>query len=182
MDEIKQDISSFRYEMLNHISVRQMETMENKDRLDRLFGKLDTVLLHQKQLLRAVAAGAQLHEDSVVTQKSSLSTNTDSSVSSASTGSVTTDEEEDTSATGVARFKKATSSVKSMKKIPEEFTRRDTDNNKISPSKKDGNLIRQEGFGSSVEEDTFTEAVEVMDVRVRVMTSPNHKVISDDRL
>ena len=166
--------------MLNHISVRQMETMGNKDRLDRLFGKLDTVLLHQKQLLRAVAAGARMHEDSVVTQKSS--TNTDSSVSSASTGSVTTDEEEDTSATGVARFKKATSSVKSMKKIPEEFTRRDTDNNEISPSKKDGNLIRQEGFGSSVEEDTFTEPVDVRDVRVRVMTSPNHKVISDDRL
>ena len=85
--------------MLNHISVRQMETMENKDRLDRLFGKLDSVLLHQKQLLRAVAAGAQVHDDSVVTKKSSLSTNTDSSVSSASTGSVTTDEEEDTSAT-----------------------------------------------------------------------------------
>ena len=69
-----------------------------------------------------------------------------------------------------------------MKKIPEEFTRRDTDNNKISTSKKDGNLIRQEGFRSSVEEDTFTEPAEVRDVRVRVMMSPNHKVISDDRL
>ena len=50
-------------------------------------------------------------------RKGSLSTNTDSSVSSSSTGSVATDEEEDTSPTGVARFKKATSSVKSMKRF-----------------------------------------------------------------
>jgi len=53
-DEIKQDISSFRYEMLNHISVRQIETMENKERLDRLSTKMDQILHHQTELMHAL--------------------------------------------------------------------------------------------------------------------------------
>ncbi|XP_060593338.1 short transient receptor potential channel 7-like isoform X2 [Ruditapes philippinarum] len=51
-DEIKQDISSFRYEMLNHIAVRQLETTDNKERLEKLYAKMDTIVNQQKLVLK----------------------------------------------------------------------------------------------------------------------------------
>ena len=158
--------------------------MENKDRLDRLFGKLDNVLMQQKQLLRAVASGAHTSDDSVVTSTSSNSTNKESVCSSSSNAFSNADDEEDAFMASVSRFAKTKSSVKSMKQIPEEsyVTKSEVDDIRISPTKKDGNLKRQEGMGSSAEDDAFSEGVEVRDVRVCIMTSPNHKAKKDDHL
>lgn len=53
-DEIKQDISSFRYEMLNHLTMRQREAKETFDRVDLLNHKVETLLQQQRLLLNAL--------------------------------------------------------------------------------------------------------------------------------
>ncbi|KAJ8303131.1 hypothetical protein KUTeg_019527 [Tegillarca granosa] len=53
-DEIKQDISSFRYEMLNHLTMRQREAKETVDRVDLLNHKVETLLQQQRLLLNAL--------------------------------------------------------------------------------------------------------------------------------
>ncbi|KAL5021904.1 hypothetical protein ScPMuIL_001059, partial [Solemya velum] len=55
-DELKQDISSFRYEMLNHLSMRQKEMKDNTDKLEYLHDKVDSLIHQQHSLLQ------QLHQ------------------------------------------------------------------------------------------------------------------------
>ncbi|WAR13619.1 TRPC6-like protein, partial [Mya arenaria] len=77
-----QDISSFRYEMLNHISVRQNETAENKDRLDKLTSKMDLILTQQLQLLRLMGEKPSLQES--LSSTSTLSCDRDTYIGNAS--------------------------------------------------------------------------------------------------
>ncbi|XP_052816254.1 short transient receptor potential channel 7-like isoform X3 [Mya arenaria] len=97
-DEIKQDISSFRYEMLNHISVRQNETAENKDRLDKLTSKMDLILTQQLQLLRLMGEKPSLQES--LSSTSTLSCDRDTYIgsslerSASVTSSILEDDEE----------------------------------------------------------------------------------------
>lgn len=42
--------------MLNHISVRQMETAENRERLDKLYSKIDDILNKQADIMRHLGA------------------------------------------------------------------------------------------------------------------------------
>ncbi|KAL4235161.1 anthranilate synthase component II [Mactra antiquata] len=78
-DEIKQDISSFRYEMLNHISVRQLETVDNKERLDKLYSKLDSIMNQQKMLMSAIGGKSGVALQSAESQDSSFSRSTTAS-------------------------------------------------------------------------------------------------------
>ena len=191
-DEIKQDISSFRYEMLNHISVRQMETTDNKERLDRLYNKIDAVLLQQKQLARAVSANTfGTDESNVLQQKESLATtHSDSSctIRSVSTGTSSVSESEDeTTMADMQKFKRAAVSVKSLKRIPEERRKSDSETSKgspkLTPTKRQTSLMRQDGIASSsTEEEAPDPSVEVKDVKVHVMTSPNRKYSKDEHL
>lgn len=186
-DEIKQDISSFRYEMLNHISVRQMETAENKDRLDRLYNKIDSVLLQQKQLARVVSSGVFGTDESNIELKESLSSHSDSQSTmrtcSTATSSFADDDDEITKA-DLQRFKKATASVKSLKEIPEERSKSEPEvpkySPKPSPTKRSASLKRQDGMSSSTEDSTGS-SVEVRDVQVHVMTSPHRSLSKDER-
>ncbi|XP_069113153.1 short transient receptor potential channel 7-like isoform X2 [Argopecten irradians] len=54
-DEIKQDISSFRYEMLNHLSQRQRESKDTYERVDNLEYKIDTLIQQQTMWLKALS-------------------------------------------------------------------------------------------------------------------------------
>ncbi|OWF36590.1 Short transient receptor potential channel 7 [Mizuhopecten yessoensis] len=54
-DEIKQDISSFRYEMLNHLTQRQREAKEIFDRVDTMEYKMDTLMQQQSLWLKAIS-------------------------------------------------------------------------------------------------------------------------------
>lgn len=53
-DELKQDISSFRYEMLNHLSRSQRETKDNTRRLDVLQDNLANLIVLQNAVLKTV--------------------------------------------------------------------------------------------------------------------------------
>ncbi|XP_067652080.1 short transient receptor potential channel 7-like isoform X1 [Haliotis asinina] len=53
-DELKQDISSFRYEMLNHLSVRNRESTDTGNALDKLNDKIDRLAQQQEVLLRRI--------------------------------------------------------------------------------------------------------------------------------
>ena len=191
-DEIKQDISSFRYEMLNHISVRQMETTDNKDRLDRLYNKIDSVLLHQKQLARAVSANAfGTDESNVLQQKEPVTASRSDSSStnrSSSTGtSSVTEDDDDTTTVDMQKFKRAAASVKSLKQIPEERGRSESEISKgepkLSPTKRQTSLMRQDGVtSSSVEDESTDPSIEVRDVKVHVITSPNRRYSKDEHL
>ena len=178
--------------MLNHISVRQMETTENKDRLDRLYNKIDAVLLQQKQLARAVSASAIGTDESNVSQKEPLTTllsDSSSTIRSSSTGaSSLSEEDEDTTSVDMQKFKRATASLKeSLKQIPEERRKSEAEipkySPKLSPPKREASLIRQDGVAtSSVEEDLTGSSVEVRDIKVHVMTSPNRNYSKDEHL
>lgn len=187
-DEIKQDISSFRYEMLNHISVRQMETMENKDRLDRLYGKIDAVLLQQKQLVRIVSSGVTSADDSSkLAPTDSVSSCSDSTRSTSTVASSVSEDDDETTMADMQRFKKATASIKSMKKIPEERSKTEADEPKLSPkrgpSKREESLKRQNVVGSITEDDpAMTEAVAARDIKVHVITSKTHQQTKDEHL
>lgn len=50
--------------MLNHIAVRQLETADNKDRIERIFGKMDQLLIQQKLLLKTAGFRSFQSEDS----------------------------------------------------------------------------------------------------------------------
>lgn len=49
--------------MLNHISVRQMETSDNRERLDRMYLKMDTIMEQQGHILRLLGDRAHAHEE-----------------------------------------------------------------------------------------------------------------------
>lgn len=172
-DEIKQDISSFRYEMLNHINVREMDTIGTKDKLDRLYGKLDSVIVQQKQLVRSLSTS----DESNATRKYFLSTWHDSIRSSTDTESLYTYKDEDDDDAVIPRFKKTAASMKSIKSDCDERIKSEIDKTKLSPkcipSKRDEMLKRQDVIGSSLEEDTTDELVGIGDIEVRVITSSN---------
>lgn len=174
--------------MLNHISVRQMETMENKDRLDRLYGKIDAVLLQQKQLVRIVSSGVTSTDDSSkLAPTDSVSSCSDSTRSTSTAASSVSEDDDETTMADMQRFKKATASIKSMKKIPEERSKTEADEPKLSPkrspSKREGSLKRQNGVGSLTEDDSvMTEAVTARDIKVHVITSPTHQQTKDEHL
>ncbi|KAK3600930.1 hypothetical protein CHS0354_004139 [Potamilus streckersoni] len=65
-DEIKQDISSFRFEMLNHVSVRQQEIEVVKAKLEKVTSKIDRLLSQMPQFM-----ANNLSTDSAITVTSS---------------------------------------------------------------------------------------------------------------
>ena len=62
--------------MFNLVSVRQMENRKTKERLDRLYGKLDSIVMHQKQLVRMVSSGLSVPDDAIQLLKDLFSTRT----------------------------------------------------------------------------------------------------------
>ncbi|XP_050397743.2 short transient receptor potential channel 7 isoform X2 [Patella vulgata] len=74
-DEIKQDISSFRYEMLNHISVRQAEEKRQSDRLEKLSDRLEIMAQQQDLILRRLLKTVGKLEDNKVIENPSDSKN-----------------------------------------------------------------------------------------------------------
>ena len=176
-DEIKQDISSFRYEMLNHINVKRDDNAVDKDKMDRLTGKLDAVLITQKELAR----GLSISDESNATRQYFLSTGSDSMRSSTETESLNTykgDDDDMMFIDGTPRLTKL-SSVKRKFRSQQSETKPDSPLDsqpdikqllpKAIPLKRDEMLKRQEVIGSSIDEDITEEAVGMSDIEVRVV-------------
>lgn len=167
-DEIKQDISSFRYEMLNHLNVRRDDNTVAKDKMDRLYGKIDSVIVQQKELAR----GLSISDDSNTTTKFFFSTNSESIRSSTDTESLNTykgDDEDNIASNGTPRLKKLSSVIRKVKPGCEEM-KKDAEHTEqcpnALPSKREEMLKRQEVIGCSLEEDSAEDAIQMNDIQL----------------
>ena len=163
--------------MLNHINIRRDDNVGAKDKMDRLTGKLDAVLVQQKELVR----GLSISDESNATRQYFLSTCSDSMRSSTETESLNTykgDDDDTMFIDGTPRLKKL-SSIRRKLKSEQSETKPDSpldtqpDNAQLIPKnipvKRDEMLKRQEVIGSSIEEDATEEAVGMNDIEVRVL-------------
>ncbi|XP_045191556.2 short transient receptor potential channel 7-like isoform X1 [Mercenaria mercenaria] len=143
-DEIKQDISSFRYEMLNHIAVRQLETTDNKERLEKLYSTMDAMLTQQKLIMKMTG-------DRSFTSSEDSSEQAGSTLSRSVSSSVYSDDD-----TGMVSKKRSPTS--SLKDIPEEDKSDTAAGDSKKPTKTNlFDKIREDIFRrqSSFDRDTF---------------------------
>ena len=171
-DEIKQDISSFRYEMLNHVSVRQMETMETKERLDRLYGKLDSIVMHQKQLVRMVSSGLSVPDDAIQPLKDLFSTSTESFRSSIGMDSFTREDvdDDDAIADGITFTVKATNKI-----VSDDQSKLGVDSKINTPKRvatlRNNNTQRQNAEDNTSERELLTNDVDLEDIKTQFSVS-----------
>ena len=169
-DEIKQDISSFRYEMLNHVSVRQMETMETKERLDRLYGKLDSIVMHQKQLVRMVSSGLSVPEDAIQPLKDLFSTSTESFRSSIGMDSFNREDDDDAIADGITFTVKASNKI-----VSDDQSKLGVDSKVNTPKRvatlRNNNTQRQNAEDNTSERELLTNDVDLEDIKTQFSVS-----------
>ena len=159
--------------MLNHISVRQMETMETKERLDRLYSKLDAILMHQKQLVRMVSSGLSVSDEAIHPWKELFSTSTESFQSSVGVDSLNKDEtdDDDTITEGI------TFTVKSTKTNSDDRNKFEVDSKMRRPNPastlRQGNKLRQNAEDNTTESEAMSQSVDVEQIQTEFVTSPN---------
>ncbi|KAH3777181.1 short transient receptor potential channel 7-like [Dreissena polymorpha] len=170
-DEIKQDISSFRYEMLNHISVRQMETTDNRERLDRMYLKMDTIVEQQGHILRLLGDRAHAHED--VKKEANIGTDQTNGVENVLKRQDSLREMNETD------FKKLKSSLHD---IPEEGHESVATVADVKKELSTRNLTETMGSEDFVEADERTDTVHPHDISVNVQIAPASKYMRHVRL
>ena len=161
--------------MLNHINVRREDNTIEKDKMDRLTGKLDAVIITQKELARSLS----ISDDPNAPRQYFLSTASDSTETE-SLNTYKGDEDDTMFIDGTPRLKKLNSVKRKFKSELSETkpdspldSQPDTWSKQLLPKafpvKRDEMLKRQEVIGSSIEEDVNEGEIGMSDIEVRVV-------------